>query len=103
MGVGYLRLLFVVLAAVIGHQIGSVLFGLQTQYGLYGALTGALAGLVVVILEKLSDHASLRGMSAAIFGLLLALIIANLLSAALDTIEMDAAWRASVKLVLTPA
>lgn len=100
MGVGYIRILFVLFAAVLGHQIGSVVFGMQSEYGLYGAFAGSGIALLVIFLEKLSDRVSLRGLSAAVFGLLLALVMANLLAAAIDTMELDPAWSASVKLVI---
>ncbi|MBF0254400.1 MAG: TRAM domain-containing protein, partial [Candidatus Omnitrophica bacterium] len=74
--------------------------GLRSEFGLYGAITGALLAGAVVVAEKMSARVSLRGLSAAVFGLLLALITANLLSAAIETIGLDPLWESSLKLVL---
>jgi len=100
MGIGSIRVLFVLLSAVVGHQIGSVIFGFHSQYGLYGVGVGTIVALAVIGLEKMSDRVSLSGLSAAVFGIIMALIMANLISAAINTIEMDESWRSSIKLVL---
>lgn len=101
MGVGYIRILFLLASVVVGHQIGSVMYGVHTQYGTYGAVAGGAIAAVVIFFEKLTSRVSLRGLSAAVFGLLLALIIANLISAAVDTISMDDGWKTAVKIGVT--
>jgi uncharacterized protein YacL len=101
MGVGYIRVLFLLAAGVVGHQIGSGLYGMNSQFGLIGAGLGCAVAAVVITLEKLTARVSLRGLTAAVFGLLLALIIANLISAAIATIEMDGAARTAIKISST--
>lgn len=101
MSVSYIRVLFVLAAGVVGNQIGSVLYGMNTQYGLYGAVAGVVIAILVIALEMLTSHVSLRGLSAAVFGLLLALIIANLISAAIETIALDQAWKTTIKIAVT--
>lgn len=101
MGVSYIRVLFALAAVVVGHQIGSVMYGVHSQYGTYGAIAGLAVAGIVIVLETLTARVSLRGLSAAVFGLLLALIIANLISAAVETIDMEHGWKASVKVGVT--
>ncbi len=101
MGVSYIRVLFALAAVVVGHQIGSVMYGVHSQYGAYGAVAGLVVAAAVIFLEMFTARVSLRGLSAAVFGLLLALIIANLISAAVETIDMDHGWKTAVKVAVT--
>lgn len=100
MSVKFIRVLFVLVSAVVGLQIGIVLAGPKSEYGFYGLLAGAIISILIIFVEKLSSKVSLRGLSAAVFGLLLALIIANLLSVAIETLDMDPKWKAAYNLVL---
>lgn len=100
MNVSFIRVLFVLLATVLGHQIGSFAVRPFGSFGVYGALAGAVVAGLVVLCEVFSSKVSLRGLSAAVFGLLMALIIANLLAAAIDTIQMEPFFKTAVKLFL---
>lgn len=101
MGVSYIRVLFALTAVVVGHQVGSVMFGMHTEYGAYGAVAGLVIAAAVILLELFTAKVSLRGLSAAVFGLLLALIISNLISAAIQTIAMDTGWKTALKISVT--
>ncbi|MCA9396588.1 MAG: hypothetical protein KC649_05400 [Candidatus Omnitrophica bacterium] len=100
MSLGFIRALFVLISSVVGLQVGIVLAGPKSEYGFYGLILGAVFSLLIIAVEKLSSKVSLRGLSAAVFGLLLALIISNLLSSAIDTIDMSLQWKAAYKLIL---
>jgi uncharacterized protein YacL len=86
-----------VLSMVVGHQVGVTIYGLNSQFGLYGAGLGAFYGVLIVIVEWMTQRVSLRGMSAAVFGLLMALIMAHFVSGAIDTIDMNESWRLIIK------
>jgi uncharacterized protein YacL len=75
--VNLLRVLFVTFCAAIGALISSAVQGLTIP----GLLIGIVAGLVVVLADRLLKGISLRAFSSATLGLLLGLIFANLLSA----------------------
>ena len=75
--VNLLRVLFVTFCAAIGSLISGELQG-RTMPGL---LIGLLAGLIIVLIDRLLKGISLRAFSSATFGLLLGLIFANLLAA----------------------
>ncbi|PZR98634.1 MAG: twitching motility protein PilT [Candidatus Nephthysia bennettiae] len=73
--VNLLRVLFVTFCAAIGALIFSELQG-NTITGL---LVGLVAGLVIVLIDRLLQGITLRAFSSATFGLLLGLIFATLL------------------------
>jgi uncharacterized protein YacL len=75
--VNLLRVLFVTFCAAIGSLISGELQG-RTMPGL---LIGLLAGLIIVLIDRLLKGISLRAFSSATYGLLLGLIFANLLAA----------------------
>jgi uncharacterized protein YacL len=72
-----LRVLFVTFCAAIGALISSAAEGLTIP----GLLIGIVAGLVVILADRLLKGISLRAFSSATFGLLLGLIFARLLIA----------------------
>jgi len=72
-----LRILFVTFCGAIGSLISGELLGRS----LPGLLAGILAGLVIVLADRLLKGISLRAFSSATFGLLLGLIFAHLLTA----------------------
>lgn len=77
--VNLLRVLFVTFCAVIGALISSAV---QAQgFMLPGLLIGVIAGLAVVLADRLLKGIALRAFSSATFGLLLGLIFAHLLTA----------------------
>ena len=68
---------------------------------LLGAGLGALVAFSIIGLENVIGKVSLRGLSAAVFGLLLALIVSKFLSGAIDLIpQLDGGTAATLKLVL---
>jgi uncharacterized protein YacL len=75
--VNLLRVLFVTFCGAIGSLISGELQGRT----LPGLLIGLLAGLVIVLIDRLLKGISLRAFSSATFGLLLGLIFAHLLAA----------------------
>jgi len=75
--VNLLRVLFVTFCGAIGSLISGELLS-RTMPGL---LIGLLAGLIIVLIDRLLKGISLRAFSSATFGLLLGLIFANLLAA----------------------
>lgn len=100
--VAFIRVLFVLLAAVIGYQLGPVFLGFEDPAsGLYGAGLGALFAGLIIWLELGMAKVSLRGLSAAVFGLLLALIVAKFVCDAVDLASLDPTWAASIKLIVT--
>src|SRR5204862_6374433 len=75
--VNLLRVLFVTFCGATGSLISGELQG-STMPGL---LIGLLAGLIIVLIDRMLKGISLRAFSSATFGLLLGLIFADLLAA----------------------
>lgn len=94
----FIRVLFVLLSLVIGYQVGGMLKGFQTIWNLIGVLAGFVIAAIIILCEFLLRRVSLRGLSAAVFGLLLALITSRLITGAIDLIPMNQVVAASLKL-----
>lgn len=98
---GFIRVLFILTSAILGYQLGIVFEGIRGTMGLIGAGVGAAIAALVVALEHALGKLSLRGLSAAVFGLLLALIVSQLLSGAIDLVpDLAPGIASSIKLVL---
>lgn len=80
----FLRILFVIAGGIVGHHTA---FSLWTpDKGIIGLGIGVLAAVLIVISERLTKNISLRGLSSALFGVILALIIAWFIRNLLDFI-----------------
>ncbi len=98
---GFIRALFVLISTIVGFQLGSAFEGYGSLLGLIGAGIGAAIAFAIILLEHAIGKVSLRGLSAAVFGLILALIVSKFLSGAIDLVpELDPATASTWKLVL---
>jgi len=70
-----LRILFIVISGVFGYQM---LFVNQSAF--MGAVAGVIAALVMILLEGGLRRVSVRGLSSTVFGLILGLIMAKLVT-----------------------
>ena len=86
MAFGFIRVLFVLLSMVLGFQFGTAFQGFGTYWGIIGAGVGTTVSLAIILLEHGMGRVSLRGLSAAVFGLILALIVAKFLNGVIDLI-----------------
>ena len=91
-----LRILFVVCSAIIGFQTleprGSALLG--------GGV-GLIAGLIIILLEIGMRKVSVRGLSSAVFGLILGLIMAKLVTDAFTLAPLAQETIALIRVTLT--
>lgn len=98
---GFIRILFVLLSMVVGFQLGSAFGGIGNTWGLIGAGIGLVASGLLILLEHAVGKVSLRGLSAAVFGLIFALIVSQFLSGAIDLIpDLDPGLASAFKLVI---
>lgn len=96
-----IRVGFVIIGSLLGVQFGMPRPALA--WWLWGAI-GAAGGVVLVIFESLLHRVgrvSVRGFSAAVFGLLFGLIMAKLVSDAIALAKLDAGTMSAIRLVLT--
>jgi uncharacterized protein YacL len=73
------RIFFVLISGVIGRQIGAMFEGASIYAPLIGMFIGVLGAGVILLLEILMKKVSLRGLSAAVFGLILGVLISRLI------------------------
>lgn len=101
MALGFLRILFVLLSTTLGYQLGNAIQYRSISWELQGAGIGASAAILIILMERGMDRISLRGLSSVVFGLILALIISNFLSNAVDLIPtLDPLASGTIKLIL---
>ncbi len=98
---GFIRVLFVLISAVVGYQLGSDYHGVGSAWALGGIAIGAALAFLVILVEMGLGRLSLRGLSAAVFGLILALIVSRFVTGAIDLIpDIDPTLSSSLKLVV---
>ena len=101
MDLRFVRVGFVIISALLGSQ----LVGLEAGWPFWRrALLGAGAGTFLVLVEAAIHRigrVSVRGFSAAVFGLLFGLIMAKLVSDAIALIPFNISTLAIVRVVLT--
>lgn len=79
----FIRLLFIVGAILVGYQTA------VSKYGLLGAIAGGLIGGVIILLEAGLRRVSLRGLSSAVFGLILGVVMSKLFSDILFFLKVE--------------
>ncbi|MCX5669250.1 MAG: PIN domain nuclease [Candidatus Omnitrophica bacterium] len=87
------RLLFVLGSMFIGYQAGGNSF--------IGIAIGALAALIMILIEVGLRKVSVSGLSSAVFGLILGLIMAKLVGDAFSLAAMDANMLSRIRVGLT--
>lgn len=65
-----IRVVFIIICAILGYILG--------ENPLFFSFLGAVIGVVIVVFEVLARRISLKGLSAAVFGVVLGLIMARL-------------------------
>jgi uncharacterized protein YacL len=90
------RFLFLVASILIGYQM------LEPRgLGLLGVFLGILVSGLVIILEMVMRRISMRGLSSAVFGLILGLIMAKLVTDALAFSPLSGPSLSAIKVTLT--
>jgi len=90
------RILFILGGSIIGYQ-SSVANG----FGVMGMLIGAAVALTMIFLELGMRKVSVSGLSSAVFGLILGLIMAKLVGDAFSLAALDADTLSRIKVGLT--
>jgi uncharacterized protein YacL len=92
----FARILFVLGSLIVGYQT----FG-PLGLGFYGALGGVAASMVIIVLEIGMRKVSTRGLSSAVFGLILGLIMAKLVGDAFSIVPMPTESMSVIRVTLT--
>src|SRR3989338_4121891 len=88
------RIMFVVGSAIVGYQTDIV-------SGFVGALLGAIGALLIILLEGGMRRISVRGLSSTVFGLILGLIMAKLVTDAFSLSPISAGSLSLIRVSLT--
>jgi uncharacterized protein YacL len=92
----FVRILFILGSIVIGYQTGDV-----NGSGIVGGLIGALVGLVIILSEIGMRRVSVKGLSSSVFGLILGLIMAKLVTDAVSLARISETSLSLVRVTLT--
>lgn len=92
----FIRIFFFVLSGVVGFYVGSIL-----ESNILGLELGLLSGLVLIFLERRLHKVSVRGLSSMVFGLLLGLVMAKLVSDILSLLPLGIFVQSTSRVVLT--
>ncbi len=98
---GFIRTLFILISAVVGFQMGSIYEGYGSAWGLIGCFIGVGAAILIILLENIIGKVSMRGLSAAVFGLTMALVVSKILSGAIDLIpDLNPSYGSMIKITM---
>ena len=92
----FARILFILGCAAIGFQTGD-----SKGAGIVGTLVGLLAGMLIIFSEVGMRRVSVKGLSSAVFGLILGLIMAKLVTDAVSLASIPTANLSLVRVTLT--
>src|SRR3989338_6942543 len=101
MSVLFMRIFFLVISTFVGYQLGTLLQPLGPHWVWIGAGGGLLGSSLIVGLEFLMRNVSVRGLSAAVFGLLFGLLMAKLVTGAFLVIPLGENVQLTLQLILT--
>ncbi len=96
MSLSFIRCFFVFICGVVGYYIGIIL-----HEPLLGAQYGLVCSLILILIEKLLSKVSVRGLSSLVFGLLLGVLMAKLISNILRILPLGEFVLSISEIVLT--
>jgi len=94
----FIRIFFFILSGIIGYQVGII-----DQHPLVGVGVGLLGGLLLISIEATLKQVSVRGLSSMVFGLLLGIFMANLVSDIIYLLPLGDVLKPILRVVLTLA
>ncbi len=91
-----IRIFFLILSAIVGYYIGEIV-----EQPILGLELGVLFALMLIFLEQRMHRISMRGLSAMVFGLLLGVFMAKLISDILALIPLGSFFQSISRVILT--
>ena len=92
----FVRFFFLVISGVVGFQIGQI-----NNQPVWGIILGCVAGFCLILLEANMRRVSVRGLSSMVFGLVLGMIMAKLITDILSLLPLGDVVNSILKVVLT--
>jgi len=96
MTLSFIRVFFLIMSGVVGYYVGSLLLT-----PIPGAAIGCMSGLLLIVVEMSMRRVSVRGLSSMVFGLLLGVFMAKLLSDILSLIPLGDFVHSVSRVILT--
>ncbi len=96
MTLSFIRILFLIFGGVVGYQIGVI-----NGHPVPGAFLGTGGAILIIAGELTMRQVSVRGLSSMVFGLLLGIFMANLVSDILSLLPLDDVTKPILRVVLT--
>jgi len=92
----FIRIFFLIISGVVGYQVG--LINAQPFWGLG---VGCFFGFILIILEANMQRVSVRGLSSMVFGLILGMVMAKLITDVLSLLPLGDIIQSILRVVLT--
>ncbi len=92
----FIRGFFFIITVVVGASIGSI-----NDQAVFGLGVGGLFGILLILVESSLRRVSVRGLSSMVFGLLLGLVMANLISNIISIIPLGEYTHSLTRVILT--
>ncbi len=92
----FIRMFFFIMSVVVGSYVGAI-----GEATMIGAGIGALSAIALIFAESRLQGVSVRGLSSMVFGLLLGLFMAHLISSILSVLPLEVYVQAISRVVLT--
>lgn len=92
----FIRVFFLIISGVVGSQIGLI-----KQQPFLGFGLGCFLGLVLIVVEANMQRVSVRGLSSMVFGLILGMVMAKLITDILALLPLEEVFQLLLKVVLT--
>src|ERR1017187_2341098 len=94
----FIRVFSLIISGIIGYQIGII-----NQNPMVGMAACILGGAILIIVEANLKQVSVRGLSSMVFGLLLGIFMANLVSDILSLMPLGDVIKPILRVILTLA
>jgi uncharacterized protein YacL len=92
----FIRVFFIMISAIIGYQIGII-----NQAPFAGVLSCVVGGALLILIEANLKQVSVRGLTSMVFGLLLGIFMANLVSDIIFLLPLDDVIKPILRVILT--
>lgn len=96
-----IRIFFLMVSTFVGYQLGSLLVGFGSRWLFIGAVLGFLIGSIVIAFELSMRNVSVRGLSAAVFGLFFGLLLGKLVAGAFIIVPLGENLSLTLQVILT--
>ena len=92
----FIRIFFVIISAIVGWQLGTI-----NHMALQGIFGGLVCGSILIYVEANMQRVSVRGLSSMVFGLLLGVFMANIISDILALLPLGEFFHSIFRVIFT--